>query len=191
MDETQVETQPQPRLKTLKNGAVYDLDKGRIVNSKNVTTKITPERAISLSRARQEKAAKALRLRITEATNKVSTVSHNSSASAIADVGGILWEEIVLNPDAYPRDRMDAFEKLGKMAQLIPDGKEKSEDPAQGASNVIHAAAELVSKITQLLHASSEPVLEGLVSETDISKSNNLRIGEPSETSPTNESEEG
>lgn len=50
MEDTQVE----PRLKTLKNGAIYDLDKGRIVSSVNVTTKITPERSVEMQSRRQE-----------------------------------------------------------------------------------------------------------------------------------------
>lgn len=37
-----------PRTKTLKNGAVYDLDRGRIVDSTNVTTRITSENAREL-----------------------------------------------------------------------------------------------------------------------------------------------
>jgi hypothetical protein len=48
------ETQAEPRLKTLKNGAVYDLDQGRIVSAANVTTKITPERSVELLSRRQE-----------------------------------------------------------------------------------------------------------------------------------------
>jgi hypothetical protein len=50
MEDTQVES----RTKVLKNGAVYDLDRGRIVSSKNVTTKITSENAVALSRKRHE-----------------------------------------------------------------------------------------------------------------------------------------
>ncbi len=185
MDETQI----QPRTKVLKNGAVYDLDKGRIVaNPGGGTTAITKETASLLKRRRQEKAAAALRVRITEATNAVSEVKHATSASAIADVGGILWSEIVLNPDAYHRDRLEAFEKLGKMAQVIPDGKQTDDEPAAGAADVINAATALLTKMQELLHA-SHGAIEGLVTESDISASNNVRIDATPTASPADESE--
>ncbi len=44
------ELQPtEPRTKVLKNGAVYDLDKKRIVSSKEVTTKFTSARAVEVN----------------------------------------------------------------------------------------------------------------------------------------------
>ncbi len=65
MDETQAkakprEVKPAPKpestkhLRVLSNGAVYDTIKGRIVNSKNVTTKITKENAVALQSRQQE-----------------------------------------------------------------------------------------------------------------------------------------
>jgi hypothetical protein len=71
MDDTQIEPrkpEPAPKpestkhLRVLSNGAVYDTVKGRIVSSKNVTTKITPERSVELqSKWREQKRAAMVR----------------------------------------------------------------------------------------------------------------------------------
>ena len=55
-----------PRTKTLANGAEYDLDRGRIISGKNITTKITSENAremqsLSIARKRLVMAAAANR----------------------------------------------------------------------------------------------------------------------------------
>lgn len=48
------------RYKTLANGAIYDMQTKRIVSGKGITTKITPERAIEMQSARQEKKRRAI-----------------------------------------------------------------------------------------------------------------------------------
>lgn len=57
----------QSHLRVLANGAVYDMNKKRIVNSKNVTTKITSENAVALQSRQQEMKREAL----TRAANAV------------------------------------------------------------------------------------------------------------------------
>src|SRR5688572_15202459 len=47
-------------LRVLANGAVYDMQKKRIVNSKNVTTKITTENAVALQSRQVELKREAL-----------------------------------------------------------------------------------------------------------------------------------
>jgi len=49
------DVQQPPNLKTLKNGAVYDLDIGRIVSGKGITTKITKENSIAYHSRRLER----------------------------------------------------------------------------------------------------------------------------------------
>lgn len=171
------------------NGMERDVNKGHLLRPPTAAL-ITKENANAYHRARQEKTAALLRKRITEATNKVSTLQHAGSASAVADTGGILWEEIVLNPDAYHRDRLEAFEKLGKMAQIIPDARQAGEEPAQGAADVLNAATALLTAMKELLHAQPNGATDAQVLGSDIPITNNLRIDEPSTASPTGESED-
>lgn len=147
--EEQVE---QPRTKVLKNGAVYDLDRGRIVsNPGGGTTAITPERSRELKRMRAEKTAALLRKRITEATAKISALEIKSTAEAVAEAGGMLWEEIVLaepgTKGVYPRDRVEAFEKLAEMAEMTTKNKRESEEKNSGATEFMNAAAEILREL--------------------------------------------
>jgi len=73
MEDTQVQSKAKPRtptpapkpestkhLRVLSNGAVYDMVKKRIVDSRNVTTKITKENAVALQSRQQELKRQAL-----------------------------------------------------------------------------------------------------------------------------------
>ena len=132
------------------SGAEYSVTRGRLVKAPP-SAMITPEKSNVFKRLRQEKTAALLRKRITEATNKVSTIQHRGSASAIADTGGILWEEIVLNPEAYHRDRLEAFEKLGKYAQALPGDMKQQDDQAPGATAAAAFGTELARSIMQIV----------------------------------------
>lgn len=132
------------------SGAEYDMTTKRLVKPAPHTI-ITAEKATALIRQRQEKTAALLRKRIVEATNKVSTIQHKGSASAIADTGGILWEEIVLNPDAYHRDRLEAFEKLGKYAQVLPSDLKQQQEQTPGTAAAAAFGAELAKSVMQIL----------------------------------------
>src|SRR5689334_25087709 len=93
------------------SGAHYNATRGRLVKAPP-SAMITSERSYELKRLRAEKTARLLREKIVAATGKISDLKITTATEAVAEVGGILWEEIVLNPDAYPRDRMEAFDKL-------------------------------------------------------------------------------
>ncbi len=123
-----------PRTKLLKNGAIYDLDKGRIIGSQGRnTTAITSANAAELSRKRKEKAQRLLRQAIvTETADKLELTGDMPTApAAVAAAGGILWREIVLgSPDSvYPRDRLDAWEKIGRQAGVLGDTKQADAQP--------------------------------------------------------------
>jgi hypothetical protein len=72
-------------LRVLANGAVYDMNKKRIVNSKNVTTKITTENAVDFQSRRQELKREALA----------------KAANAVANQGGSVDGRLYDSPFAY------------------------------------------------------------------------------------------
>lgn len=170
MDETQTqETQEtSPRLKTLKNGAIYDLDKGRIVaNPGGGKSAITPARSRELREIRAAKAERLMRERITAATAKVSDLPISGAPQAVAEAAGILWDEIVLNEDAYHRDRLEAFLKLTERAGMTSERKRSdAENPSR------EAVGELVGVVRELrqaiLDTAGPPaeVIEGKVTDT-------------------------
>lgn len=119
-----------PRTKVLKNGAVYDYGRGRIVaNPGGGTTAITPQKSSEYKQARKEKAAALLRSRIREAHNSGDMTPVRSSAAAFAESGALLYQEVVLNPDAYPRDRLETWKTLGQAAEVLADPKQAQEQP--------------------------------------------------------------
>jgi hypothetical protein len=70
-----------------------------------------------------------MRQRITETHNAVMPSPARTSAEAFAESAAMLYEQVVLNSEAYPRDRLEAWEKIGKYSGLLPaDAKEKAED---------------------------------------------------------------
>jgi hypothetical protein len=112
-------------------------------------TVITRERATILHRNRQEKQARLLREAIVAETVDKLDVPKHGPAAAVAAAGGILWREIVLSPDAYPRDRMDAWEKLGKYAQVLPSDirREPETQSAQRTAELNAGAAVIMLKV--------------------------------------------
>lgn len=123
-------------------------ERGRIVKPP-LDTRITKENSSELHRARQEKAQRLLREAIvTETMDKLDVPAHGPAA-AVAAAGGILWREIVLDPNAYPRDRMEAWEKLGKYSGILSDPKQQAPDTPNGAQNnntIVLLVAELAKR---------------------------------------------
>lgn len=143
-----------PRTKVLKNGAVYDLDKGRIVGVKPElavkNTQITSENSSELRRKRQEKQQEALRARILDVTRKHSDLPLADTAEAVAEAGAFLWDEIVLGEDIYPRDRLEAWERLGRHAGILVDKADR--DTAPAAEAVTDILREVASIAASLAH---------------------------------------
>lgn len=131
------------------NGLERDMESGRIVKPAS-NTLITAKSATELHRRRQEKAAAALRARILASAQKRSDIKLSGSAEAIAEAGGFIWDEVVLGEEVYPRDRLEAWEKLGKYAGVLPaDVKRQDSDTAQATQ----AVSELASIMRDLLDA--------------------------------------
>ena len=123
------------------SGAEYNQTTKRLVKAPP-SAAITPENSNFYKRKRQEKAAAALRSRILESTRKRSTLPLNSSAEAIAEAGAYIWDEVVLGEDVYPRDRLEAWEKLGKYAGVLPaDIRQSDTDTATTAATAAAGAA--------------------------------------------------
>lgn len=131
------------------SGAEYDTTDKKLIRPP-ASSLITAENVTVFNRRRKEKAAAALRARIVEAHNKKMDVV-KSSAAAFADSGALLYEEIVLNDNAYPRDRMDTWEKLGKYADVLPADirQVQPEQPATGA--VAGVAVEMAAAFARVI----------------------------------------
>jgi len=87
-----------PRLRTLKNGAIYDMDKHRIVDSSKVTTLITSDNA----REYQTRAVAKKRLVMAEAANsrvRPDLVERYGDYAHVAERAETL-QEIATTPDA-------------------------------------------------------------------------------------------
>jgi len=165
------------RTKILKNGAVYDLDKGRIVaNPGGGTSAITPARSRELREIRAAKVARLTRQKITAATAKISDLPIRSSAEAVAEVAGILWEEIVLNAEAYPRDRMEAFEKLTERAEMTTNIKRQDAEKNNDAAIFLNATTELLRELRSVIQpAEPRETIDGTA--TDIRMADNQDNG--------------
>ena len=132
------------------NGMEYDKTGGKIIRPPTAAI-ITPERSRELRKLRAEKTARLLREKITAATAKISDLPIRGTAEAVAEVGGILWEEIVLNPDAYPRDRMEAFDKLTDRAEMSNKLNRESEEKNNTPADFMNAATELLREMRQAI----------------------------------------
>ena len=109
------------KVRVYESGAVLNDETGKIVKPPEHTL-ITSENYTLLHLARQQKAAALLRSRIKQTHNNNMPSQVGSSAAAFAESGAMLYEEIVLNSEAYPRDRKEMWETLGKHARVLsPD----------------------------------------------------------------------
>jgi hypothetical protein len=107
MDDTQVKPL---HIKTLKNGAEYDLDRGRIVSSKNATTKITSANAGELSRKRHEANRRAAVKRILGEAQSI-----DPSIQTPADAYGLLVASQYTKLLDSDKPNVEQIERLGKM----------------------------------------------------------------------------
>lgn len=140
------------RTRILKNGAVYDEDKGRIIAMRpelaTKNTQITAENTGEYRRQRQEKTQAALRERILDVTRKHSDLPLSDSAEAVAEAGAFLWDEIVLGEDIYPRDRLEAWERLGRHAGILSTARdEAAQTPADAVQGILHEVAAIAAAL--------------------------------------------
>jgi hypothetical protein len=144
------------------SGAEYNVTLKKLVKAPP-SAMITKANAHIMKQKRQEKAARLLREAIVAETMDKLQVPAHGPAAAVAAAGGILWREIVLGEDVYPRDRLDAYMKLGAVAEII--NTDKRQEPEKTTSAATDAAT------TALLNALREAltprdVIDGTVTDT-------------------------
>jgi hypothetical protein len=144
------------RINVYESGAEYDADAGRLVKPAAGTVIDSTKNATEYNRRRREKTAAAMRHRITAAMNAGLLPPGefvNGSAEATAAAGAVLWEDVVMNADAYPRDRILAFETLTKYMGTAPakDGTDGTDGTAAAAmrdtARANAAAAAMIAKV--------------------------------------------
>jgi hypothetical protein len=159
------------------SGAEYDITDRKLIRGAT-NTLITKQSSLSMHQRRQEKAAAILRQRIKEATEKVSGNPVPNSSAAVAEAGAMLWEEIVLaapgTEGVYPRDRLEAFTKIGQISGVIPTvlnrvDTEKTPAIAAGAafgSELARQFAQIVSDVLSAKQAEQlHDTIDGKVSD--------------------------
>jgi hypothetical protein len=191
MADEQVQTKAKPReprpapkpestkhLRVLSNGAVYDMNKKRIVDSRNVTTKITSENAVALQSLQQERKREALAKAANAVAAQGGGVDGRELTGDLAFVEAIgeamTMKALTVNdPKAVDAARF-LFTETGiaeaKQAETVNNTMNVYEMPADVAAAIMD--------IRQRLHEQSESAIDGLVTETDISVSNKVRIDE-------------
>jgi hypothetical protein len=131
MDDTQVKPL---NIRVLKNGAEYDLDRGRIVSSKNVTTKITSANAVELSRKRHEANRRAAVKRILGEAQSI-----DPSIQTPADAYGLLVASQYTKLLDSDKPNVEQIERLGKMLtgmDLLNSQRENASTPGAITADV-------------------------------------------------------
>ncbi len=137
---------PSGNTKILANGAVYDLDRGRIVSGANITTKITPENAIAYNRRRQEKTAHMIRQGLVKASGSA------SAYEAIA-LGAEHLYRGVLDPTEDLEKRRKAWLSVGKQAELLSEGVQTSDKTGSSVTLAGGDVSKLLDVISQVIGA--------------------------------------
>ena len=126
------------------SGMELDAATGHIIRRPD-SVAFTPETARLAVRKRQEKYKARLRKGITESTNAgllpAGTPPVTDAADAFAAAGVQLWEQVVMNSEAYPRDRKETYEMLGKQAGVLTDPRQPGSDPEASRMQAIAAVA--------------------------------------------------
>ncbi|TXI10483.1 MAG: hypothetical protein E6Q68_08135 [Polynucleobacter sp.] len=135
------------------SGAEYDKTAKRLAKAPEKYA-ITAENTSEYKRRRQEKQQAALRQRILEVTQKHSDLPLSDSAEAVAEAGAFLWDEIVLGEDVYPRDRLEAWERIGKHAGILADRTDKAQEQAQdSATEVLRQVASIAASLASVANS--------------------------------------
>jgi hypothetical protein len=171
IEKAPIELKPGQRI--LATGAIYDSNVGRIVGKAAPNPwAITSEKSNEYRQQRKKKAEALLRSRIIEAHNAAMPNQVISGAGAFADAGAMLYEEIVLNSDKYPRDRLEAWNTLGKAAGVLADPREPgaSDGGMQGASDILAGVNKLVELLRDTIQqpkAQLHDTIEGEVRDSE------------------------
>lgn len=109
------------------SGLIRDVATGHIIHPPESAIIRTSERGAELGHIRHEKVKEKVRgeiLKVSNESRPPSEPEFPDADSAYAFGVGQTWNDSVLNPDSYPRDKIDALEVIGKLADLIPNNKQ-------------------------------------------------------------------
>jgi len=143
---------PVPNTRVLANGAVYDNDRGRIVKMSGGTAPINKDNASELAKRRHEitrqKIAKAVADR-----SRLKNPAIQGPSDAVADAAGMLWNDIVTNPDAPARERRETWQAISKYAGHITDlrGNETQDTGTNGTNSLQDTIASAIVQAIQKL----------------------------------------
>jgi hypothetical protein len=143
------------------NGAEQDAATGRFIKPARGVA-FTPETAKLARRKRKEKMQRLTRQRIAETHNGIMPNPVRTASAAFAEALAMLWEQVVLNSEAYPRDRKEVFEMAAKYADLQPaDLKEQVEENAALLNAAASAANAETARILARVFADVKKVQRG------------------------------
>lgn len=133
------------RIVRYESGMVKDTSTNQIIKPVD-RPYFTKENNADMIRLRKEKVARRIREEISRAMFGKEFSNRPSESVGIA--AGMLWTEIVMNKNALPRDRLNAYVALGKHAGLLDDLREGAPAP-EGVKVEIgqNLAREIVQKL--------------------------------------------
>jgi len=91
--------------------------------------------------ARQRKTAALLRAEIAKRAGNV------LPTQAVALAGGDIWEQVVMSETAHPRYRLEAWQAIGRAAEILGDARQS----AANEGITIDIGADLARELAQLL----------------------------------------
>lgn len=148
----------QSHLRVLANGAVYDMNKKRIVDSKNVTTKITSESAVLMQSRQQELKREALRRAANAVAAQGGSVDGRELTGDMAFVEAIgesmaMKALTVGDPKAVDAARF-LFTEMG-----ISEKKEAKQEEDSGAgADLMRALADIAGAVARSLNGETIPI---------------------------------
>ena len=152
------DTQVRPlaiRTKTLKNGAVYDLDKKQIVaNPGGGTAAITQATASALAKLRWEKYRRAAVREIVEEAKSI-----NPAVMTSADAYGILLASQYTKLLDSDKPNIDHAEKLGKMLTGM-DAESRRENTPDGSGSTISATPAALGELLAVLEQAKQDAVD-------------------------------
>lgn len=132
------------------NGLELDAATGHIIRRPDHVA-FTSETGKSAAKKRQEKMRRLLRAGIVRAHNSIMPSQVKNSAAAFAAALEMLWEQVVLNSEAYPRDRTELIREVGKMTELVPDKRDSEDDNRPALLNAAAVGAGTAALMAKIL----------------------------------------
>ena len=113
---------------------------------------ITRDNARQMLQARKDKTARLLRDELAkraESSGSLKLPGNAGPSAVLAAAGGMLFDEIVLNPSAVARYRLDAWREIGSAAELLADRRESVASGGVTVQIGADLARELVAALLQ------------------------------------------